>query len=106
MKHTILHEDLLCTHCHFDRHKGLFGSECRECHDIKTWKIPGYRHPEQERRDCVKCHKAPGFHYDERFWPLILKDMTKNDVSAQDCWRCHTIRHWRHQLMAHEIKPL
>lgn len=105
MKHTVLHEDLLCTDCHFDRHDGLFGPECRACHGITTWKIPGYRHPEAGRRDCFKCHKAPASHYDERFWTLILKDMTRKDVSAQDCWKCHTIRHWRHLVMEHDLKP-
>lgn len=104
MKHTTLHEDLLCDDCHFDRHEGFFGSECRACHDITTWKIPRYRHPEAERKDCFKCHKAPASHYDKRFWTLILKDMTRKDVSPQDCWKCHTIRHWPHLVMGHDIK--
>lgn len=101
MKHTVLHEDLVCTDCHFDRHEGLFGSECRTCHAITTWKVPGYRHPEAGRKDCFKCHKAPESHYHEPFWNLILKDMRRKDISPEDCWNCHTIRHWRDLAMEH-----
>jgi hypothetical protein len=103
MEHTVLHEDLLCTDCHFDRHEGLFGSECRACHSITTWKVPGYRHPEASRTDCFKCHKAPESHYDKRFWNLIVDDMKENAASPVDCWRCHTIRHWAHFVMKHDL---
>jgi hypothetical protein len=41
MDHKLLSGDLLCTLCHFDRHDGLFGQDCRECHGIATWKIQG-----------------------------------------------------------------
>jgi hypothetical protein len=104
MDHTVLHGDLLCSACHFDKHDGLFGSECRTCHSITTWKIPGYRHPVTGRKDCFKCHKAPESHYDKRFWNLIVDDMEEHAVSPSDCWRCHTIRHWPHLVMRHDIK--
>jgi hypothetical protein len=29
--------------------------------------------------------------------------MEKESVPERDCWRCHTIYHWRHRRMEHEI---
>jgi len=103
MDHTILNEQLMCTQCHFDRHDGLFGENCRECHGINSWEVEGYRHPAQERTDCSRCHRGPASHHDVRFWNLIVKDMEMETVSQNDCWRCHTIYHWRHLKMKHKI---
>ncbi len=103
MDHKPLNEELLCTTCHFDRHDGLFGRNCRECHGIRSWKVPGYRHPVEDRTDCYRCHKGPQSHYDERFWDLIVKDMEKESVPERDCCQCHTIYHWRYRRMEHEI---
>jgi hypothetical protein len=103
MDHRILNDQLLCTTCHFDRHEGLFGEQCRECHRIKTWKVPGYRHPVGDGTDCYRCHKGPQSHYDERFWDLIVKDMEEESIPVRDCWRCHTIHHWPHLKMEHKM---
>ncbi len=103
MDHTILNEQLACTQCHFDQHDGLFGEGCRQCHDIRTWEVQGYRHPAEGRTDCFKCHRGPASHYDTRFWNLIVEDMGTGPVSQEDCWRCHTIYQWRHLLMEHNI---
>lgn len=103
MDHTLLNEELLCTACHFDRHDGLFGHSCRQCHGLRSWKVNGYRHPSEERDDCYRCHKGPQSHYDERFWNLIVKDMDQEDIPQKDCWRCHTIYHWQHLKMEHTI---
>lgn len=99
MKHTLLNEALLCTACHFDIHRGMFGEACRECHRISTWKIEGYRHPSAERRDCARCHKSPAFHKDERYWRMILERTGAENASSEDCWRCHTVNHWPHLEM-------
>lgn len=96
MDHTLLSGELLCSQCHFDPHKGLFGPNCRDCHGIRNWKITGYRHPEADRTDCNRCHKGPASHYDERFWKIILKDVGILSINPEDCWQCHTIFHWPH----------
>ena len=103
MDHSLLNEQLLCTQCHFDRHDGLFGPECRECHGIRSWKVAQYRHPEEDRTDCYRCHRGPHSHYDERFWNIMVKDMGREFLPRKDCWQCHTIYHWRHLLMEHDI---
>lgn len=96
MDHTLLNEALLCTACHFDVHRGLFGEDCRECHLISTWKIEGYRHPSAERRDCARCHKPPAFHEDARYWQVILESTGVENATPKDCRRCHTVNHWPH----------
>lgn len=102
MDHTVLNKRLLCTQCHLDRHDGRFGQDCRQCHGIGTWRIEPYRHPAEKRRDCHQCHRGPASHYDVDFWRLILEDMAGQEVSQKDCWRCHTIDHWRHLKMRHD----
>jgi hypothetical protein len=104
MDHTLLNEGLLCTQCHFDRHEGLFGENCRQCHGLQTWKVQGYRHPSEDNVNCVRCHREPQSHCDERFWNLI-EGKEQESVPRRDCWRCHTIRHWRHLKMKHRICP-
>lgn len=105
MDHRILNDQLLCTRCHLDRHDGLFGQRCRECHGIKTWNVTGYRHPPEERRKCYLCHRGPQSHYNDRFWGLIVQDMAQKNILQKDCWRCHSIYHWGHLKMAHRISP-
>lgn len=105
MDHRILRDELLCTACHFDQHDRLFGDDCRECHGIRSWKVAGYKHPGEGRRDCYMCHRGPQSHYESRFWHLILEDMVQKDISPEDCWRCHGIYHWEHLKMEHQISP-
>lgn len=104
MDHTLLNGDLLCSQCHLDRHNGLFGQECRECHRITTWKVQGFRHPPEEKKNCSRCHKAPRSHYDEHFWGLIEKDHFQGQaetkpIEVKECWLCHNTRphSWRHR---------
>ena len=94
MDHTLLNGELLCSQCHFDPHKGLFGQNCRDCHGIRDWKIAGYHHPAEDRTDCNRCHKGPASHYDEIFWDFILKDMGMVSIQPENCGQCHTISHW------------
>lgn len=94
MEHTLLNEELPCSQCHFDPHKGLFGQECRECHRIRTWRIAAYRHPDPNRTECYRCHKAPESHYDERFWKIIVTDRGIESAGLKACGACHTIFYW------------
>jgi hypothetical protein len=96
MEHKLLNEELLCTQCHFDPHRGLFGQKCRECHRIRTWNVARYRHPAPNRTDCYLCHKGPESHSDARFWKMIVKRMGKESADQKACWRCHTISDWSH----------
>ena len=104
MKHAILNAELRCTKCHFDQHEGLFGQECRQCHGIKSWKIKNYQHPSNESQKCNLCHKAPRYHYDDRYWQMMIEEMQKKTVKPDQCWQCHTIYHWSHLKMEHSLK--
>jgi hypothetical protein len=33
----------------------------------------------------------------------MVEDMEQKDISQKDCWRCHSIFHWGHLKMEHEI---
>ncbi|MEJ2725592.1 MAG: hypothetical protein P8175_13295, partial [Deltaproteobacteria bacterium] len=107
MDHTILNGNLLCTQCHLDRHSGLFGRECRDCHLISTWKVEGFRHPPDKGKNCYRCHEAPQSHYDEHFWVLIKKGHFPGeikDIPLKECWQCHITHKWQHFRMAHPFK--
>ncbi len=56
---------LSCTSCHAarDRHQGLFGKDCKSCHNLTDWKIAAFRHPSVNSRQCAECHKAPPSHF-------------------------------------------
>ena len=106
--HTLFSGNLRCTRCHTDIHGGLFGSRCRECHGVKTWDVPGFRHPPEDRMNCHRCHKTPYSHLDEAFWRKI--EMTHGDIlqdiPPQNCWLCHTTRNWRHLIMPHPLEDI
>ncbi|MCF8145923.1 MAG: hypothetical protein K9N21_18605 [Deltaproteobacteria bacterium] len=106
--HTLFNGEFQCTRCHTDIHGGLFGSKCRECHGIKTWDVPGFRHPPEDRLNCDLCHKAPYSHQDNAFWQKIemTHGETLEDISREDCWRCHTTRNWQHLIMPHSIEDI
>jgi hypothetical protein len=108
MNHTVLNEALSCTMCHYDPHEKLFGSNCRTCHGISTWKIKGYKHPSSQGRNCNRCHRAPQSHQDENFWKEIEASQPhlvdkKNVLSPNDCWKCHTTHAWPHLTMKHKF---
>lgn len=103
--HTLFSGKLQCARCHGDIHSGLFGNDCRKCHGIKSWDVPGYKHPPLDKKNCNRCHKAPYSHQDQTFWRKIERTHGRalKDVPHEDCWRCHTIHNWHHLIMPHKI---
>lgn len=106
MDHTILHPDLTCSTCHFDPHSGLFGESCRECHGIETWSIQGFDHPEQDTRQCRRCHRPPRSHRSSWFAKHVLQAHEQvfpreKEIGVEECWRCHVTQGWGHLLMEH-----
>jgi hypothetical protein len=104
MNHALLNPELLCSDCHFDPHEQLFGENCRQCHGIAIWDIPGYRHPPAERQNCEKCHRSPLSHTDQLFWRRLetrhqIKIGDDAQVKPRQCWQCHVIHSWRHLRM-------
>jgi hypothetical protein len=85
-----------CNQCHSnqDRHRGLFGSDCSECHGTERWQVAGYRHPSPESRDCVQCHTAPPSHYMEHFSMVSEKAVGMEHVDVRHCYLCHETTAW------------
>lgn len=95
MDHTLLSGKLTCSQCHFDKHDGLFGQECRQCHSIRTWKVSGYRHPPEDDPFCYRCHKAPSSHCEPDSWERLKGEAGVAPSSERDCSTCHTVLDWK-----------
>ena len=56
---------LNCATCHQtkDRHVGLLGNDCAQCHATSKWTVPEFRHPSPVSQSCAQCHQAPPSHY-------------------------------------------
>jgi len=98
-------EALNCAGCHStkDRHLGLFGKDCAQCHAIANWTIAEFQHPSPQSTNCAQCHQAPPSHYMMHFEMISKKIAGQEDVqvteccgSAQvnQCYRCHQTTSW------------
>lgn len=82
---------LNCASCHSfrDKHLGLFGQQCADCHAVETWKIAGYLHPSAKSQECNQCHQAPPSHYMMHF-EMMDKGITgQTNARVEQCYACH-----------------
>ncbi len=98
-------EALNCAGCHStkDKHLGLFGNECAQCHTMTKWTIASYQHPSPRSTQCAECHQAPPSHYMMHF-DMIDKKIAGQDgagttgccgpVEVRQCQRCHQTTAW------------
>lgn len=105
------HAETTCLGCHEtdDVHHGLYGPECKTCHQADGWARarfdhdtltdyplrglhadvrcaachPGALYDEPPSRDCVGCHRADDVHGAQQ---------------GEQCERCHTERGWRLEI--------
>jgi hypothetical protein len=84
-------QTLDCASCHAfrDRHKGLFGQNCADCHKTETWKITGYLHPSSKSEECVQCHQAPPSHYMMHFEMMDKMISGQKNARVEQCFACH-----------------
>ena len=98
-------EALNCTGCHStkDRHVGLFGQDCAQCHATTNWTIAEFQHPSPRSTNCAQCHQAPPSHSMMHFEMISKQIAGQEDVrvteccgSAQvnQCYRCHQTTSW------------
>ena len=90
-------ESLLnCATCHStkDRHRGLFGNDCAQCHATAKWTIPEYRHPSSASQSCAQCHQAPPSHYMMHFKMVSMKTAGVEKAEVNQCFRCHQTTSW------------
>jgi hypothetical protein len=93
---TPLEMTLNCVSCHAtkDRHAGLFGRECAQCHATTTWTIENFQHPSPRSVDCAQCHQAPPSHYMEHFAMISRKMAGQENAEVDQCYRCHQTTSW------------
>lgn len=80
-----------CASCHGfrDRHLGLFGHQCADCHATETWKIADYLHPSAKSQDCNQCHQAPPSHYMMHFAMMDQGISGQMNAGVEQCYACH-----------------
>lgn len=84
-------EALACTSCHGfrDKHQGLFGNQCADCHKTETWKIAGFLHPSPKSQACNQCHQAPPSHYMMHFSMMDQTISGQRGAKVEQCHLCH-----------------
>jgi hypothetical protein len=85
-----------CFACHEtkDRHFGLFGQDCAQCHGSVAWAIPEFRHPPPTSLDCAQCHQAPPSHYMMHFKMISMTTAGVEKAEVNECFLCHQTTSW------------
>jgi len=87
---------LNCAACHStkDRHNGLFGNDCAQCHATAKWTLPDFRHPSSSSQSCSQCHQAPPSHYMMHFKMISMKTAGVEKAEVNQCFLCHQTTSW------------
>ncbi len=97
LSHLQPEEALLnCAACHStkDRHLGLFGNDCAQCHVTAKWTLPEFRHPSSASQSCSQCHQAPPSHYMMHFQMIDQKICQQPNAKVNQCFLCHQTTSW------------
>ena len=95
--HLAAEEALLnCATCHQtkDRHRGLFGNDCAQCHGTAKWTLPEFRHPSPLSQSCAQCHQAPPSHYMMHFQMIDQAICGQPNAKVNQCFLCHQTTSW------------
>lgn len=95
-----------CVECHkkVDRHKGILGPECSQCHTVKDWKEILFDHDKtrftligkHQKTDCLKCHTTPALKTTSKTCvECHKKDDYHKGKLGKECDRCHTAVDWK-----------
>lgn len=87
---------LNCATCHQtkDRHMGLLGNDCAQCHATAKWTIPEFRHPSPVSQSCAQCHQAPPSHYMMHFKMVSMTIAHVEKAEVSQCFLCHQTTSW------------
>lgn len=99
VKHPRLGADesmLNCVSCHAtkDRHKGLFGSDCVQCHASTQWTIAQFVHPSTRSTECAQCHQPPPSHNMMHFSMMSAPLARQPNAKVNQCFLCHQTTSW------------
>lgn len=87
---------LNCASCHAtkDRHQGLLGTECLQCHATTQWTIAEFRHPSPRSTECMQCHKPPPSHNMMHFSMMSAQIARQPSAKVNQCFMCHQTTSW------------
>ena len=87
---------LNCAICHQtkDRHRGLFGNDCAQCHGTAKWTLPEFRHPAPTSQSCAQCHQAPPSHSMMHFKMISMTVAKQEHAEVSQCFLCHQTTSW------------
>lgn len=85
-----------CMTCHAtkDRHQGLFGRDCVQCHTTTQWTNPAFVHPSVRSTECAQCHKPPPSHNMMHFNMVSAAIAKQPNASVNQCHLCHQSTSW------------
>jgi hypothetical protein len=87
---------LNCASCHSNknRHWGLFGADCAQCHGTTKWTVPEFWHPSPRSTECAQCHQARPSHYMMHFEMISAKVAREQSAKVNECYKCHQTTSW------------
>ena len=87
---------LNCASCHAtkDRHKGLFGVDCVQCHTTTQWTIAQFGHPSVRSTECAQCHQPPPSHNMMHFSMMSAPIAGQPNAKVNQCFLCHQTTSW------------
>lgn len=107
-----------CISCHRkeDKHKGIFGSKCENCHTERDWKEVLFDHNKKTKFPLLGKHRAPlkcsschkGDLYKDKLQMTCVSCHKKDDDKihkgnfGSKCETCHVERAWKEILFDHD----
>jgi len=87
---------LNCASCHAskDRHRGLFGADCVQCHATTQWTVSQFVHPSARSTECAQCHQPPPSHNMMHFSMMSAPLARQPNAQVNQCFMCHQTTSW------------
>jgi len=84
-----------CASCHGvkDRHEGLMGAGCAQCHGTDSWGVAGFQHPPESSTECAECHRPPPSHAMMHF-EMVSQRVAGRMARLNQCFACHVTDDW------------
>ena len=92
-----MNESMLdCASCHRskDRHQGLMGTDCVQCHATTQWTIAKFVHPSVSSTECSQCHLPPPSHNMMHFSMMSATLAHQPKAKVNECFMCHQTTAW------------
>lgn len=101
-----------CIGCHRkdDKHKGILGAQCGQCHTANDWTETLFDHDKtdfklvgsHQRADCLKCHTTPQLKTTPKdCYGCHQKNDPHKGKLGQQCERCHSESNWKKMSFDH-----